>query len=124
MSAGTGYDVYVPVLVLCPLQNVLDDRLRHANLGVVLGAVRLFLHLTDDMPQLQKDVHERIESKSALHTAVICTNECMNTTFYVYMYVYVHVHVSLANVHGHCSTDVTILQKEVRCGVIFANNDL
>jgi AP-4 complex subunit beta-1 len=41
--------------------NVLDDRLRHANLGVVLGAVRLFLHLTDDMPNLHKDVHERIK---------------------------------------------------------------
>ena len=47
----------------CPLQNVLDDRLRHTNLGVVLGAVRLFLHLTDDMPNLHKDVHERIKSE-------------------------------------------------------------
>ena len=43
------------------LQNVLDDRLRHANLGVVVGAVRLFIHLTEDMPNLHHDVHERIK---------------------------------------------------------------
>jgi AP-4 complex subunit beta-1 len=41
--------------------NVLDERLRHANLGVVLGAVRLFLHLTDSMPHLHKDIHDRIK---------------------------------------------------------------
>jgi hypothetical protein len=41
--------------------NVFDDRLRHANLGVVLGAVRLFLHLTEHMPHLHKDVHDRIK---------------------------------------------------------------
>ena len=50
--------------ILCSYQNVLDDRLRHANLGVVLGAVRLFLHLTEDMPQLHTDVHSRIKSES------------------------------------------------------------
>lgn len=50
-------------------QNVLDDRLRHANLGVVLGAVRLFLHLTEHMPHLHKDVHDRIKGEDSLsHT--------------------------------------------------------
>ena len=59
---------------------MLDDRLRHANLGVVLGAVRLFLHLIDDMPNLHKDVHDRIKSKY-IH---VCRNN-------VYIY-YAHLH--------------------------------
>ena len=50
------------------LQNVLDDRLRHTNLGVVLGAVRLFLHLTEHMPHLHKDVHDRIKGESCTHS--------------------------------------------------------
>ena len=57
------HNVHVCTCLLCLLQNVLDDRLRHTNLGVVLGAVRLFLHLTDDMPNLHKDVHERIKGE-------------------------------------------------------------
>ena len=64
--------------ILCSYQNVLDDRLRHANLGVVLGAVRLFLHLTEDMPQLQTDVHSRIKSESQSGTyTCTCTCTCI-----------------------------------------------
>ena len=49
--------------LLFTTQNVLDERLRHANLGVVLGAVRLFLHITEHLPHLHKDVHDRIKGK-------------------------------------------------------------
>lgn len=57
------------------LQNVLDDRLRHANLGVVLGAVRLFLHLTEHMPHLHKDVHDRIKGEDSLsHTQLLLSH--------------------------------------------------
>ena len=42
--------------------NVLDDRLNHANSGVVMGAVRLFLHLTKDCMEMHEDVYERIKS--------------------------------------------------------------
>ena len=59
--------VYVCVCVLkCASlpQNVMDDRLRHSNLGVVLGTIRLFIHLTEDLPNLHRDVHERIKSES------------------------------------------------------------
>ena len=52
------------------MQNILDDRLKHSNLGVVLGAIRLFLHFTDNMPDLQSDVHERIRSELSTNTAV------------------------------------------------------
>ena len=46
------------------LQNILDDRLKHANFGVVLTAVCLFLRLTADMPHLQEDIYSRIRSES------------------------------------------------------------
>ena len=44
-------------------QNVLDERLKHTNSGVVLGGIHLFLHLTDDKPHLQQDVYDRIKCK-------------------------------------------------------------
>ena len=76
---------------VCLLQNVLDDRLRHANLGVVLGAVRLFQHLTDDMPHLHKDIHDRIKGESVVRSCVhvytctctvhVCVNIFVLSTF-------------------------------------------
>ena len=44
-------------------QNVLDDRLKHANSGVVLGTISLFLHFTQDLPDLHQDVYGRIHSE-------------------------------------------------------------
>eukprot|EP00962_Isochrysis_galbana_P026243 scaffold8122_cov62-Isochrysis_galbana.AAC.1 len=32
--------------------NLLEERLKHSNSAVVLGATKVFLHLTQDMPQL------------------------------------------------------------------------
>ena len=55
-------------------QNVLDERLKHTNSGVVLGAIHLFLHLTDDMPHLQQDVYDRIKCES--------TKKCVMSTFH------------------------------------------
>ncbi|XP_065834378.1 uncharacterized protein [Oscarella lobularis] len=42
--------------------NVLDDRLKHVNNGVVLGAIRLFLDLTNNLFDLQEDIYERIKA--------------------------------------------------------------
>jgi AP-4 complex subunit beta-1 len=42
--------------------NVLDDRLSHANSGVVMGAVRLFLHLTQHSLDMHEDIHERVKN--------------------------------------------------------------
>ena len=54
-------------------QNILDERLKHSNSGVVLATVHLFLHLTDDMPHLHQDVYDRIKCR------------CM----YMYMYMFI-----------------------------------
>ncbi len=67
-------------------QNVLDDRLKHANSGVVLGTISLFLHLTDDLPDLQQDVYTRIHSETSTHAPInlqllvnyVCT-DCFNS---------------------------------------------
>ena len=43
------------------VQNVLDERLKHSNSGVVLATVHLFLCLTDNVPHLHQDVYDRIK---------------------------------------------------------------
>eukprot|EP00731_Ephydatia_muelleri_P023370 Em0015g953a len=42
--------------------NILDDRLKHANFGVVMAAVRVFLHITSDMLEMQADILERVRA--------------------------------------------------------------
>eukprot|EP00055_Hartaetosiga_balthica_P018704 m.135204 g.135204 ORF g.135204 m.135204 type:complete len:776 (-) comp9865_c0_seq1:143-2470(-) len=41
--------------------NILDDRLKHSNSGVVLSACRLFLKLTEDFDDMKEDVYERMK---------------------------------------------------------------
>lgn len=41
--------------------NILDDRLKHSNTGVVLAAAKLFLHFTQGMPDVQADVYGRLK---------------------------------------------------------------
>ncbi|XP_065187426.1 AP-4 complex subunit beta-1-like [Sycon ciliatum] len=41
---------------------MLDERLKHANSGVVLSTIQLFLQLTQNMPEVQEDVYERIRA--------------------------------------------------------------
>jgi len=45
--------------------NILDDRLKHSNTGVLLAAAKLFLHFTRDMPEVQADVFQRLKGKWA-----------------------------------------------------------
>ncbi|XP_062518423.1 uncharacterized protein LOC134193605 isoform X2 [Corticium candelabrum] len=42
--------------------NVLDDRLKHVNSGVVLAAAQLFLSLTMEMEELHEDINERMKT--------------------------------------------------------------
>eukprot|EP00053_Salpingoeca_punica_P012973 m.116554 g.116554 ORF g.116554 m.116554 type:complete len:782 (+) comp16080_c1_seq1:112-2457(+) len=42
------------------IMNILEERLKHANSGVVLGAANLFIRLTRDMPDIQDDVLHRL----------------------------------------------------------------
>eukprot|EP00164_Ancoracysta_twista_P001705 GFYU01002235.1.p1 GENE.GFYU01002235.1~~GFYU01002235.1.p1 ORF type:complete len:611 (-),score=160.67 GFYU01002235.1:77-1909(-) len=44
------------------IMNLLEDRLKHANSAVVLGATKVFMNLTLDMPEVHKQVFERLKS--------------------------------------------------------------
>ncbi|CAG8519084.1 10116_t:CDS:10 [Ambispora leptoticha] len=43
------------------MMNILDDRLKHHNSGVQLMTLKLFLHLTKEMPELHQDVYKRFK---------------------------------------------------------------
>lgn len=60
------YNLTLTSVRLLIFQNVLDDRLKHANSGVVLGGIHLFLHLTNNMPHLLQDVYDRIKCKTCI----------------------------------------------------------
>jgi AP-4 complex subunit beta-1 len=42
--------------------NLLEDRFKHASSSVVLGTVKVFLHLTKDTPELYKQVIQRLQA--------------------------------------------------------------
>ena len=42
--------------------NVLEERLKHSNSAVVLGATKVFLNLTMDMPAVQSQVYQRLKA--------------------------------------------------------------
>ena len=42
------------------IMNLLEDRFKHASSSVVLGAIKVFLHLTDGNPELSNQVYMRM----------------------------------------------------------------
>lgn len=42
------------------IMNLLEDRFKHASSSVVLGAVKVFLHLTKEDEALSRQVYERL----------------------------------------------------------------
>ena len=44
------------------IMNVLEERLKHSNSAVVLGATKVFLNLTQDMPAVHSQVYARLLS--------------------------------------------------------------
>jgi AP-4 complex subunit beta-1 len=44
------------------IMNLLEDRFKHASSSVVLGAIKVFLHLTRDDENLIKQVYERLQA--------------------------------------------------------------
>ncbi|XP_065890599.1 AP-4 complex subunit beta-1-like [Dysidea avara] len=55
---------------LFDILNILDDRLKHANCGIVMATIKLFLKYTENMMHLHADVHQRI--KTPLLTFLSC----------------------------------------------------
>ena len=44
------------------IMNVLEERLKHSNSAVVLGATKVFLNLTQDMPAVHSQVYARLKA--------------------------------------------------------------
>jgi AP-4 complex subunit beta-1 len=44
------------------IMNLLEDRFKHASSSVVLGAIKVFLHLSDHDPELSKQVYLRMQA--------------------------------------------------------------
>lgn len=44
------------------IMNLLEDRFKHASSSVVLGAVKVFLHLTKDDENLSMQVYQRLQA--------------------------------------------------------------
>jgi hypothetical protein len=43
-------------------QNLLDDRLQHANSGIVMSTAKLFLKLTENIPNVYKQVIAQLKA--------------------------------------------------------------
>ena len=44
------------------VMNLLEERLKHSNSAVVLGATKVFLNLTQDMPTIHSQVYARLKA--------------------------------------------------------------
>ena len=44
------------------IMNLLEERLKHSNSAVVLGATKVFLHLTQDLPEVHAQVYARLRA--------------------------------------------------------------
>ena len=44
------------------IMNLLEERLKHSNSGVVLAATKVFLNLTQDMPAVHSQVYQRLKA--------------------------------------------------------------
>lgn len=66
--------------------NLLDDRLRHANSAIVLGVVKLFLKVTEPLPDIHTQVFNRVKP------SLITLMEASDSHEQCYA-VLVHIHV-------------------------------
>lgn len=59
------------------IMNLLEERLRHSNSAVVLGATKVFLNLTEDMPAVHQQVFSRLKAPMlTLMTAGVFEQAC------------------------------------------------
>ena len=70
------------------IMNLLEDRLKHASSSVLLGAVKVFMHLTRNDKVLSKDVNERLAAPLITIMASAGTTEnyeiCYNVVSHIY----------------------------------------
>lgn len=79
------------------IMNLLEDRFKHASSSVVLGAVKVFLHLTKDDEQLSKQVYERLQTP----LITLMTSSETTESYEVSYNVLSHIHLLVCKGAGH-----------------------
>ena len=71
--------------------NLLEDRFKHASSSVVLGTIKVFLHLTKDDPNLYKQVLQRLQSPLITLMTSAETTESYEISFNVLTHIHLLV---------------------------------
>jgi len=73
------------------IMNLLEDRFKHASSSVVLGAVKVFLHLTRDDESLSRQVFERLQAPLITLMTSSETTESYEVSFNVLSHIFLLV---------------------------------
>ena len=73
------------------IMNLLEDRFKHASSSVVLGAIKVFLHLTDGDIELSKQVYQRMQAPLITLMTSSETTESYEVSFNVLSHIYLLV---------------------------------
>eukprot|EP00051_Salpingoeca_urceolata_P034243 m.24156 g.24156 ORF g.24156 m.24156 type:complete len:752 (-) comp7406_c0_seq1:68-2323(-) len=63
--------------------NILDERLKHSNSGVVMAAAKLFIKFTRSMPDVQADVFERVKVPLITLMSSKCAELCFTVMHHI-----------------------------------------
>ena len=73
------------------IMNLLEDRFKHASSSVVLGAIKVFLHLTDGDLELSKQVYQRMQAPLITLMTSSETTESYEVSFNVLSHIHLLV---------------------------------
>ena len=73
------------------IMNLLEDRFKHASSSVVLGAIKVFLHLTDGDAELSKQVYNRMQAPLITLMTSSETTESYEVSFNVLSHIHLLV---------------------------------
>jgi len=73
------------------IMNLLEDRFKHASSSVVLGAIKVFLHLTAHDPDLCRQVYSRMQAPLITLMTSSETTESYEVSFNVLSHIHLLV---------------------------------
>ena len=73
------------------IMNLLEDRFKHASSSVVLGAIKVFLHMTADQPEISKQVFSRMQAPLITLMTSSETTESYEVSFNVLSHIHLLV---------------------------------
>ena len=73
------------------IMNLLEDRFKHASSSVVLGAIKVFLHMTAEDPELSKQVYSRMQAPLITLMTSSETTESYEVSFNVLSHIHLLV---------------------------------